>query len=133
MYTAVFTTIWNILFSLTFSYSFFFFELQKLKDIRKQSAEKIQTSSQFRHVQQIRHKLLCFVDALQNHIISIAIEGSWQKFQSDLRTVKSMEDLYKKHTKYLKRVHFLCMLNRSSNEFYVKVEDIFVVILRFCK
>ncbi|XP_055309064.1 gamma-tubulin complex component 6-like isoform X1 [Sitodiplosis mosellana] len=106
--------------------------LYKLKDIRKQSAENIQTSSQFRHVQQIRHKLLCFVDALQNHIISIAIEGSWLKFQTDLKTVKSMEDLYKKHTKYLKRVKFLCMLNRSSHEFYVKVEDIFVVILRFC-
>ncbi|XP_031626701.1 gamma-tubulin complex component 6 [Contarinia nasturtii] len=104
----------------------------KLKDIRKQSAEKIQLSSQFRHVQHIRHKLLCFINSLQNHNISVAIEGSWHKFQDDLRTVKSMEDLYKKHTKYLKRVKFLCMLNRSSNEFYVKIEDIFVVILRFC-
>lgn len=109
------------------------FHFQKLKDIRKQSAEKIQTSSQFRDVQQIRHKLLCFVNALQNHITSNAIEGSWQQFQDDLGTVRSMEDLYKKHTKYLKRVMFLCMLNRSCQEFYAKMEDIFVVIMRFCK
>lgn len=92
----------------------------------------IQSSSQFRDIQQIRHKLLCFVNALQNHITSIAIEGSWQKFQDDLKTVRSMEDLYKKHTKYLKRVKFLCMLNRSSQEFYAKIESIFVLILRFC-
>lgn len=106
---------------------------QKLKDIRKQSAEMIQSSSQFRDIQQIRHKLLCFVNALQNHITSIAIEGSWQKFQDDLKTVRSMEDLYRKHTKYLKRVKFLCMLNRSSQEFYTKIESIFVLILRFCR
>lgn len=93
----------------------------------------IQTSSQFRDIQQIRHKLVCFVNALQNHITSIAIEGSWQKFQDDLKTVRSMEDLYKKHTKYLKRVKFLCMLNRSSQEFYTKIESIFVLILRFCR
>lgn len=93
----------------------------------------IQSSSQFRDIQQIRHKLLCFVNALQNHITSIAIEGSWQKFQDDLKTVRSMEDLYRKHTKYLKRVKFLCMLNRSSQEFYAKIESIFVLILRFCR
>lgn len=93
----------------------------------------IQKSSQFRHVQHIRHKLLCFIHALQNHITSIAIQGSWQMFQEDLATVKSMQDLYRKHTKYLKRVKFLCMLNKSSQEFFSKMEDAFVVILRFCQ
>lgn len=111
----------------------FFKFSQKLKDIRKQSSEMIQSSPQFRHVQQIRHKLLCFVNALQNHITSIALEGPWQNFQSDLKTVRTMEDLYRKHAKYLKRIEFLCMLNKKSQEFYVKIEDIFVVIIRFCR
>lgn len=93
----------------------------------------IQKSHQFRHVQHIRHKLLCFINALQNHITSIAIQGSWQIFQEDLTSVKSMKDLYRKHTKYLKRVKFLCMLNRSSQELFSKMENVFVVILRFCQ
>lgn len=84
-------------------------------------------------MQQIRHKLLCFVNALQTHITSVALQGSWQLFEQDLKTVKSMEDLYKKHTKYLKRVEFLCMLNKTSHDFYAKVEDVFVIILRFCR
>lgn len=104
---------------------------QKSKDINKQSAGKIQLSPQFRHTQQIRHKLVCFINALQNHITSV-IQASWQTFQNDLDSVKSMEDLYKKHTKYLKRVKFLCMLNRSSRDIYDRMEDVFVLVVRFC-
>lgn len=92
----------------------------------------IQRSPQFRHVQQIRHKLLCFINALQNHITSVALQGSWQTFQKELENIKSMEELYRKHVKYLKRVEFLCVLNKTSQEFYSKIEDVFVVILRFC-
>ena len=103
-----------------------------MKDLRKQSAEKILLSPQYRHVQQIRHRLLCFINALQTHITSVALQGSWKIFKEDLETVKTMDDLYRKHIKYLKRVEFLCMLNKSSFEFYTKMEDIFVVVLRFC-
>lgn len=92
----------------------------------------IQRSPQYRHVQQIRHKLLCFVNALQNHITSIALEGSWQNFQKELENIESIEELYRKHVKYLRKVEFLCVLNKSSHEFYAKIEDVFVVILRFC-
>lgn len=93
----------------------------------------IQRSPQYRHIQQIRHKLLCFVNALQNHITSVALQGSWHRFQNELRTVRSMEELYRCHTKYLKRVEFLCILNLSSREFYDKIEDVFIIILRFCQ
>lgn len=104
---------------------------QKSKDINKQSAGRIQRSPQFRHVQLVRHKLVCFVSALQNHVTSV-IQAAWQTFRDDLDAVKSMEDLYRKHTKYLKRVKFLCMLNRSSHDMYDRIEDVFVLILRFC-
>ena len=90
-------------------------------------------SPQYRHVQLIRHKLLHFVSTLENHITSIALQGSWQKFHDDLLTTKSMEDLYRKHTVYIKRIRFLCMLNKRSIEFNKTIENIFIVILRFCR
>lgn len=42
-----------------------------------------------------------------------------------------MEELYQKHAVYLKRIDFLCMLNKSSHDFYIKLEDVFLLILRF--
>lgn len=97
----------------------------------KTSTHNIYTSPQYRHVQQIRSKLLTFVNALQNHITSTALQGSWRAFKIDLESTKSIDDLYHKHAKYLKRVKFLCMLNRGSAEFSIKLEDVFIVILRF--
>ncbi|KAG4065541.1 hypothetical protein HA402_013311 [Bradysia odoriphaga] len=105
---------------------------QILKEVGKTSESKtIYSSPQYRHVQQIRSKLLTFVNALQNHITSTALQGSWRAFKIDLESTRSIDDLYHKHAKYLKRVKFLCMLNRRSNEFFVKLEDVLIVILRF--
>lgn len=102
-----------------------------LKETAKQSNRKRLRSAQFDHVQQIRNKLLGFINALQNHITSNALQASWRRFKQELETVKSMEDLYQKHTNYMKRVEFLCMLNKSSHEFYIKLEDVFIIVLRF--
>ncbi|KAJ6634617.1 Gamma-tubulin complex component 6 [Pseudolycoriella hygida] len=104
---------------------------QILKEVSKTSTQNICSSPQYRHVQQIRSKLLTFVNALQNHITSTALQGSWRAFKLDVESTKSIDDLYHKHAKYLKRVKFLCMLNRGSNEFFIKLEDVLIVILRF--
>lgn len=104
---------------------------QILKETAKNSRQKILASQQYRHVQQIRHKLLNFINALQNYITANALQASWRQFKNDLETAQSMEDLYQKHAKYLKQVEFLCMINKRSLEFHLKLEDIFVIVLRF--
>lgn len=114
-----------------FTKTFYCFRHQILKETAKNSKQKILGSQQYRHVQQIRHKLLNFINALQNHITANALQASWRQFKTDLETATSMEELYQKHTKYLKQVEFLCMINRRSVEFHLKLEDIFVIVLRF--
>lgn len=102
-----------------------------LKEVGKQSGGKCLRSKQYGHVQHIRHKLLTFVNALQNHVTSNALQASWRLFKKDLENVKTMDELNAKHTKYLKKVSFLCMLNKQSFEFYLRLEDVFVLIIRF--
>ncbi|XP_055912528.1 gamma-tubulin complex component 6 [Eupeodes corollae] len=104
---------------------------QILKEIVKKCGKKMLQSPQYIHVQQIRHKFYHFVHALKNHITSNALQASWKTFKDDLMNAASIEDIYRKHTTYVKRILFLCMLNRRSVEFYNAIEKIFKISLRF--
>jgi gamma-tubulin complex component 6 len=74
-----------------------------------------------------------FIQVLENHITRSAFQASWKRFLEDLKTARNMEDLYRKHASYLKRVLFLCLLNKNSAEYSKNVEEIFKVILKFHK
>lgn len=102
-----------------------------LKMVAKEHGRTILRSPQYNYVQQIRHKLSHFVHALQNHITSNALQAAWKVFKEDLKGSKTMEQLYRKHTHYVKKILFLCMLNKKSVEFYNTIEDIFKVVLKF--
>lgn len=102
-----------------------------LKIVAKEHGRLILRSPQYNYVQQIRHKLSHFVHALQNHITSNALQAAWKVFKEDLQNSKTMEQLYRKHTHYIKKILFLCMLNKKSVEFYNTIEDIFKVVLKF--
>ncbi|XP_011176998.2 uncharacterized protein LOC105208704 [Zeugodacus cucurbitae] len=104
---------------------------QILKEALKKHGKQLLQSPQYRHVQLIRHKFYHFVHALQNHITSNALQASWKTFKDDLLQAKSIEDIYRKHTTYVKRINFLCMLNRHSAEFNNTIENIFKISLRF--
>ncbi|XP_054728198.1 gamma-tubulin complex component 6 isoform X2 [Anastrepha obliqua] len=104
---------------------------QILKEAVKKHGKGILKSPQYRHVQFMRHKFYHFVHALQNHITANALQSSWKTFKDDLLQAKSIEDIYRKHTTYVKRILFLCMLNRHSVEFYNTIENIFKISLRF--
>lgn len=106
---------------------------QKLKEIVKKNGKEMLLSPQYRSVQQIRHKFFQFIHALNNHITSNALQASWKTFKDDLVSAKSIEDIYRKHTTYVKRILFLCMLNKKSVEFYNAIENIFKVTLRFSR
>ncbi|XP_036338926.1 LOW QUALITY PROTEIN: gamma-tubulin complex component 6 [Rhagoletis pomonella] len=104
---------------------------QLLKEAVKKHGKQILKSPQYRHVQLMRHKFYHFVHALQNHITANALQASWKTFKDDLLQAKSIEDIYRKHTTYVKRILFLCMLNRHSAEFYNTIESIFKISLKF--
>ncbi|XP_067636054.1 gamma-tubulin complex component 6-like [Eurosta solidaginis] len=104
---------------------------QILKEAVKKLGKAILKSPQYRHIQLMRHKFYHFVHALQNHITANALQASWKTFKDDLLQAKSIEDIYRKHTTYVKRILFLCMLNRHSAEFYNTIENIFKISLRF--
>uniref|UniRef100_A0A182JVR3 Gamma-tubulin complex component 6 n=1 Tax=Anopheles christyi TaxID=43041 RepID=A0A182JVR3_9DIPT len=105
---------------------------QLLKEASKRLGKPLLHSPQYARVQLIRHKLSHLVNALKNYITSSALHASWETFREDLQdTTETMEDLFRKHRTYLKRVIFLCLLNRRSIEFYNNIEQIFRVVLRF--
>lgn len=101
---------------------------QLLKSVGRRRAQR---SPQLVRVQQVRNKLLQFVNALQNHVTSTALQASWRRFKGELVAAESMEDCYQMHVRYLKQVEFLCMLNRSSGQFYKALESVMVLVLRF--
>lgn len=106
---------------------------QMLKEVHKLHGKDLQKTQQFRNVQQIRHKMNQFVHCLENHVTRNVLQISWNAFVEDLKTAQSIHCIYRKHTSYLKRVLFLCLLNKKSFEFQKTIEDSFRVILRFHK
>ncbi|XP_011296440.2 uncharacterized protein LOC101895064 isoform X2 [Musca domestica] len=104
---------------------------QILKENVKQYGKRILRSPQYRHVQLIRHKFYHFVVHLQNHITSNAMQASWKTFKDELVSAKTIEDIYRKHATYIKRILFLCMLNKRSAEFYNAIDNVFKITIRF--
>ncbi|XP_037880260.1 uncharacterized protein LOC119631811 [Glossina fuscipes] len=109
--------------------------LERAYQILQQTVKKhgncILKAPQYRHVQLIRHKFYHFVHTLQNHITANALQASWKTFKDELLAAKTIEDIYRKHAVYIKRILFLCMLNKRSAEFYNTIENIFKISLRF--
>ncbi|XP_055693666.1 uncharacterized protein LOC129796032 [Lutzomyia longipalpis] len=105
---------------------------QHLKEICRADAN-IAKSQHYHHIHMMRHKFSHFILTLQNHITVTALETSWRQFMRDLQSAQSMMDLYRKHTTYIKRIKFLCMLNRQSEKFLSAIEDVFKIIIRFSR
>ncbi|CAG9804580.1 unnamed protein product [Chironomus riparius] len=106
---------------------------QILKEAHKSHGMEILKSQQYRDVQYIRHKMTQFVNCLENYVTHNVIQISWNAFMEDIKSAESILCIYKKHANYLKRILFLCLLNKSYTEFYKNIEDIFKVILKFYK
>ncbi|KAG5682454.1 hypothetical protein PVAND_011805 [Polypedilum vanderplanki] len=106
---------------------------QILKDSHKEHGMEISKSLQYKNVQQTRHKMMQFISCLENYVTRNVIQISWKLLIQDLKTADSFLDIYRKHTSYLKRILFLCLLTKNSHEFYKSIEDIFKIILKFYK
>uniref|UniRef100_A0A182IJ56 Gamma-tubulin complex component 6 n=1 Tax=Anopheles atroparvus TaxID=41427 RepID=A0A182IJ56_ANOAO len=105
---------------------------QLLKEASKRHGKPLLHSPQYARVQLIRHKLSHLVNALKNYITSSVLHASWESFRADLQDgTETMDDLYRKHRAYVKRIIFLCLLNKRSVEFYNNIEQIFRVVLHF--
>jgi gamma-tubulin complex component 6 len=106
---------------------------QILKELHKKHGQALLRSPQYRFVQQTRHKMTHFVHCLENHVTRNVLQISWNAFVDDLKSTQSIHGIYRKHTNYLKRVLFLCLLNKKSIEFQKAIEGTFKVILKFHK
>ncbi|XP_017021323.1 uncharacterized protein Grip163 [Drosophila kikkawai] len=106
---------------------------QHLQRVGKLLGRGLQSSVQFRQLQVVRHKLLHFVTALQTHLVAKALQATWKSFKEDLCTANSIEDLYRHHVAYLKRMAFLTFLNRRSAKVKETIDNMLVIVLRFCK
>lgn len=104
---------------------------QYLKDAHKEFGTDILTSVHYRRIQEVRHKLSQFMHALLNHITLTGLQVSWRSLKDDLNSTVTMEDLYRKHVKYIKRIKFLCMLTKPCALFHSMLETIFSIVLQF--
>ncbi|XP_016997164.2 uncharacterized protein Grip163 [Drosophila takahashii] len=104
-----------------------------LQQMGKLLGAELRTCAHFRHLQIMRHKLSHFMTSFQTHLVAKALQATWKSFKEELCTVDSIEGLYKQHAAYLKRVAFLALLNRRSAKVKETIDNILVIILRFCK
>ncbi|XP_037931769.1 uncharacterized protein LOC119666560 [Teleopsis dalmanni] len=98
--------------------------------VRKHGRELFK-SPQFLRIHGIRYKFLHFVHMIENHITATALQGSWKIFKDELQNCNCIEDIYRTHAAYLKRIMFLCMINRSSTRFMDTIENIFKILIKF--
>ncbi|KAH8380464.1 hypothetical protein KR009_010834 [Drosophila setifemur] len=106
---------------------------EHLQQMGKLLGPELRTAQHFRHLQMARHKLSHFVTSLQTHLVAKALLASWTRFKEQLCLVNSIEGLYQEHVAYLKRVAFLAHLNRRSAKVKETIDNILVIVLRFCK
>lgn len=106
---------------------------QHFQELGKLHGKALQMSPQYRHLQLVRHKLSHFVITLQNHLETNALQGTWETFNDKLRNVDSVEGLYQRHVEYLKHIAFISLLNRRSVKFRESIDNILVIVIRFCK
>jgi len=104
-----------------------------LQQMGKLLGTELRRCAHFRHLQVMRHKLSHFMTSFQTHLVAKALQATWKSFKEDLCAADSIEGLYKQHAAYLKRVAFLALLNRRSAKVKETIENILVIILRFCK
>ncbi|KAH8260915.1 hypothetical protein KR044_000429 [Drosophila immigrans] len=106
---------------------------QHLQHLAKLHGKAIHMAPQYRHLQLVRRKLSHFVLTLQNHLETNALQGTWRTFNDKLRKVESVEELYQRHVEYVKQIVFISLLNRQSAKFRITIDNILVIVLRFCK
>ncbi|XP_017071572.1 uncharacterized protein LOC108108152 isoform X2 [Drosophila eugracilis] len=104
-----------------------------LQQTGKLLGQELRTCAHFRHLQMMRNKLSHFMTSYQTHLVAKALQATWKSFKEQLCSADSIEELYKHHAAYLKRVAFLALLNRRSAKIKETIDNILVIILRFCK
>lgn len=107
------------------------FIFQYLKESRKKHNTNFIRAPQYRRIEKVRHKLTQFMQALLNHITKTALQESWKKLKIDLAKTTSIEEIYRKHVSYLKRILFILMLKDKCGKFRDYLERAFILILKF--
>jgi len=71
-----------------------------------------------RKLQFIRHSGHCFAVSLQEYIYHFVIEGAWLRLQSNIRTSKTFNNIFKHHTEYISFVQRHSFNNKRSEAIY---------------
>ncbi|XP_067011567.2 gamma-tubulin complex component 6 [Anabrus simplex] len=88
-------------------------------------------SIQYHHIQLWRHEMTLFVRAIQNYITSSVLQSGWMDFKKKLKNAKTLEDLYRTHVAYIKKVLFGCLLYKNSQPLQGVLLRVFQLILKF--
>lgn len=84
-------------------------DFQKLKFLYKDpqiDSLALSRSPQYHTIQIYRNEMTHLIRALQNYIISIALQASWMELQQLLNKSETLDQLYKIHVSYVKKVLF---------------------------
>ncbi|CAG2060009.1 unnamed protein product [Timema podura] len=83
------------------------------------------------NVQLWRHEMTHFIYATQNYVTSVALQSSWSEFQQDLKGALNLEDLYRTHVRYIKKVMFRCLLTDPSTKLQQAIMQTCSLVLKF--
>ncbi|XP_040564323.1 gamma-tubulin complex component 6 [Lepeophtheirus salmonis] len=101
---------------------------QHLKFIGKTYAD----SQNIHALHLMRNEMLNFITVAQGYISTQVLDLCWQEFQEDLENkVKSLDELYEAHEKYLNKALFRCLLNKKAKPVQKIINDIFNIIVKF--
>ncbi|PNF25042.1 hypothetical protein B7P43_G06983 [Cryptotermes secundus] len=88
-------------------------------------------SPQYHRLQLYRHEMMHFMHTLQNYVTATVLQGSWVELFQNLQNARTLDDLYRMHTAYVKMVLFRCLLNKQSASIQKSLLDAMRMILKF--
>ncbi|KAK3261772.1 hypothetical protein CYMTET_29332 [Cymbomonas tetramitiformis] len=84
-----------------------------------------------RRCQSLRYEMSHFVTNLQYYLMFEVLEASWATFEKEMAAATDLDQLIAAHNRYLDEILKKSLLERRSEQLYLKLRTIFELVLRF--
>ncbi|KAF4523463.1 hypothetical protein B566_EDAN014997 [Ephemera danica] len=88
-------------------------------------------SFQYHQLRLFRHEMGNFVQAFHYYIMNVAVLRCWTRFKTNLKRASTLDELYKSHTSFIKRVIFFCLLRQEASEVQKLLQAVLRSFLKF--
>ncbi|XP_065912106.1 gamma-tubulin complex component 6-like isoform X2 [Dysidea avara] len=98
----------------------------------KKYQQKYNKSTEMRQLQVFRHEMQQFINVMEGYIVNQVLHVSWLEFQKNLKeNVSSLDDLRDRHSEFIDKALFRCLLSKKAAPVMNIIKDIFSNIHKF--